>query len=233
MPPQGSTALPAWWVPETAFGFLLCVVMIAWGVAVAQTGRRLQRYLDHAAPTPDPGGRIWRRCARPSYCLRTRPRPWPSDTQHQASRAASDAHRVGSIEALAARAGVLGSSGSYLQRVIEHAPSGNKGCIVAHRFKPSLETDNCRLTTTRLRTGARRTRLKLPARTTLMQAGYQSMITCPPAPGVLGPRVGRRCGCPSCACLLRLGRLPRIRTSTADRDAAGVGALAEIRSAQG
>ena len=40
-------ALPTWWVPETAFGFLLCLGMIACGVAVAQTGRRLQRYLDH------------------------------------------------------------------------------------------------------------------------------------------------------------------------------------------
>ena len=39
--------LPTWWVPETVFGFFLCLGMIACGVAVAQTGRRLQRYLDH------------------------------------------------------------------------------------------------------------------------------------------------------------------------------------------
>jgi hypothetical protein len=40
-------ALPTWWVPETAFGFVLCVVLIASGIAAAQTGKKLQLYLNH------------------------------------------------------------------------------------------------------------------------------------------------------------------------------------------
>lgn len=40
-------ALPTWWVPETAFGFVLCAILIACGIAAAQTGKRLQRYLGY------------------------------------------------------------------------------------------------------------------------------------------------------------------------------------------
>ena len=40
-------ALPTWWVPETAFGFVLCAVLIACGIAAARTGKKLQRYLNH------------------------------------------------------------------------------------------------------------------------------------------------------------------------------------------
>ena len=38
-------ALPTWWVPETALGFVLCLILTAGGIAAAQTGKRLERYL--------------------------------------------------------------------------------------------------------------------------------------------------------------------------------------------
>ena len=33
--------LPTWWVPETAFGLILCLFLTACGIAAAQTGMRL------------------------------------------------------------------------------------------------------------------------------------------------------------------------------------------------
>lgn len=38
-------ALPTWWVPESAFGYIVCAFAAAAGIAIAHFGRRLERVM--------------------------------------------------------------------------------------------------------------------------------------------------------------------------------------------